>query len=65
MPSSNELSRKSDHYLTREDAREGLTIRLKVGDVVHIKDWTNKNGTDVLLVAKIPGVYKIHGEIKD
>jgi len=65
MQSSNESSDTSNLILTREEAREGLTLRLKRGTVVRIKDWVNKNGSDVLFVVKVSGVYKIHGEIKE
>lgn len=65
MQSSNESSSTSNLVLTKEEAKEGLTLRLKRGTVVRIKDWVNKNGTDVLFVVKVSGVYKIHGEIKE
>lgn len=65
MQSSNESSKTLSLVLTREEARDGLTLKLKRGTIVRIKDWLNKNGTDVLFVVKVSGVYKIHGEIKE
>lgn len=63
MSSSDELKQKSNHYLTKEEAEQGVSLRLKQGDIIRIKDWVNKNGTDVLFVVTVSGMYKIHGKI--
>lgn len=52
-------------YITKQEAEDGLTLKLKRGTVVKVRGWINKHGTDILLVAKSTGMYKIHGKVED
>lgn len=50
-------------YLTKEQLKIGLTLKLNRGDVVRVVEWVNKNGTDVLFRAPVRGMYKLKGDI--
>ena len=52
-----------DIVITKEDAKNGMTILVEKGQCIRIKDWKNKEDTDILFIAPIKGMYKIHGDI--
>jgi hypothetical protein len=65
MKSSNTSTPKEEVAITKEQAKDGMSLKIRRGTIVRVEGWTNKHGTNILFVAKVSGVYKIHGEIPD